>query len=210
MRVSDGHGDPRRHDDGHGPEDPARAGAGTARARRGFGAYAVLPVVSGVAFAGLALSEIALPEQRQPFAGFGDYLIEACFTTGLWCAAGAVLMLDRVHRRVSRWGWFGRASAIVYAAGTALLGVTTGATLINGGAALAALFLPGIALWLLGGVLLAAALLRARLLPRPLAVAVAAALPLTMAIGSPGPVVLGAVWLALGAAIARLPAAVPA
>ncbi|MEV5410309.1 hypothetical protein AB0K60_15910 [Thermopolyspora sp. NPDC052614] len=211
MTMSSGdHGVPRRTGDAMGstigPGNPPGLGEREAdRARKGSVVRAVLPVLSGLGFIALALSELVLPDQRQPFAGFGDYLIEACFVTGLWAGAGAALVLDRVHRPVPGWGWFGRIAVGMYAVGQVLLGITTGATLINGRTALDLLFLPGTALWLLGGVLVAAALVRARLLPWPLAVALAAGVPLAMAIGPTGPVIIGAVWLAVAVVIARLP-----
>lgn len=162
------------------------------------------PALAGAAFVALAVSEYLFPDQATPFARPSDYIIEACFAIGALASIAAVLVLDRLHRDAPRWGIFGRIAAVVYALGNLLIGISTTTTFITGGTVHEPVFLGGIALWLLGGLLLGVALFRANLLPRLLAVAVAAGLPLTMAIGPLGPVVEGAVWIAITIVMARL------
>lgn len=163
------------------------------------------PALAGVAFVALAVSEYVFPEQSEPFARAGDYVIEACFALGALASVAAVLVLDRMHRFVPRWGRFGRIAAAGYAVGNLLVGVSTGASLVSGRTVFGVAFLAGIALWLLGGIALGVALFRSGLILRLLAVALAIALPLTMALGPLGPVVNGLVWLALSLAMARVP-----
>lgn len=156
-----------------------------------------LTVAAGVAAAAFGLLtavQIASPPQTEPFSRPSDYLIESLFCASLVAGTVAVALLHRRHRW-GRWGRFGALAAVITGAGTALLAVVVGATLIHGGDALGVLFFPGLAAWALGGVLLAVATFRARLLPRPVAILFAAAVPLAGVIGEPaGPVAVAVLW----------------
>lgn len=159
--------------------------------------------VTAAAFAASTAVQIASPPQTEPFSRTSDYLIEALFLTALLAATTAVVTLHRWHRAHSgpdgsRWGRFGLVAAALAAGGTALLALAAGATLVGGGTTLGAVFVVGLAAWVLGGVLLAVAIYRAGLLPRPVAVYFGLAIVFSDLIGEPaGPVTVAVLWAAV-------------
>lgn len=160
--------------------------------------------VAGLGFLGLALAQLTLPDQVQPFTRASDYLIEYAYAAGLVAAVAATAALHRLHAAAGvRWGRLGAVAAAVFGLGHLSLALAVGATAVRGVHSLDAFFLPGLAGWALGGVLLAVATFRAGLLPRAAAPLFAAALPLTMALGDLGPAVAGGVWLTVAALAPR-------
>jgi hypothetical protein len=142
------------------------------------------------AFAGLAFAAAQglLPEQAQPFEQPSDYLLELLFAVSLVVGAAATLALRHLGV-VPRSSRFATVAVGTGAAGQALLAVAAGATFLAGQNTLGPLFLLGLLLHLVGGVLTAIAAVRARVLPRPLAVGLGAALPVSMVLGTWGPMV---------------------
>lgn len=150
--------------------------------------------VAAAAFSLLTAAQIAAPPQTYPFSRLSDYAIEALFLAGLVAATIAVVLLHRRHG----WGWFGAVAAATTGAGTGLLAVVVGATLASGRDVLGMLFPRRSRHGRLVGVLLAVATFRARLLPRPVALLLGAAVPLAAVIGEPaGPAVFAVLWAAV-------------
>lgn len=150
--------------------------------------------VAAAAFGLLTAAQIVSPPQTDPFSRPSDYAIEALFLASLVAATIAVVLLHRRHG----WGWSGAVAAALTGVGTGLLAVVVGATLVTGRDVLGVLFLPAVTAWALGGVLLAVATFRARLLLRPVALLFGAAVPLAAVLGEPaGPVVLAVLWAAV-------------
>jgi hypothetical protein len=164
--------------------------------------FLTAPLLAGLGFATLAVTQLTLPAQARPFTRTSDYVIEWAYAAALLAGLVAVLALHAAHRGRAGWGRTGAVGTALYAAGHALVGTAVTVTAVRGDESLGLLFMPGLLSWLAGGVVLAVAAFRARLLPRPLAVALALSLPLTMALGHVGPLVEGGVWLAIAATLA--------
>lgn len=146
-------------------------------------------------FAAQAVVQMASPPQSEPFSRPSDHLIEALFLAGLVAVTVAFVTLHRRHRDRPRWGRFGALAAAAGGGGTALLAVAVAATLMTGGTTLGAVFVVGLLAWVLGGILVAIAAYRAGLLPRPVAILFAVAVPLSDVIGEPaGPVAVAVLW----------------
>jgi len=163
-------------------------------------------VVAGAANAALAAVQVLAP--AQPASGHHfvrptDYLIEALFATSLLAAAGAAALLAKYHRERSRWGAFGTIAATAYALGTGLSGISSALTAIRGTETLDLIQFPAIGLWLVAGLLMAIAVVRARLLPVVTGLGFAAALPAAMALGHAGPFALALLWLAVAALLPK-------
>jgi hypothetical protein len=170
----------------------------------------VRPVViaAGVAAAlnaTVAVTQIVAPAQpaEGAFVRLSDYLIEYQFAGSLLATAIAVTLLAAWHRGTPRWGKLGAISAGGYAFATALFGVSAVATAVRGAESLDVIQFPAILLWLLSGLLLAVATVRARRLPVVLGVAFAAGLPASMALGPAGPLALAALWAGVTITLVR-------
>ncbi|MGI5286296.1 hypothetical protein ACQEVF_23560 [Nonomuraea polychroma] len=90
----------------------------------------------------------------------------------------------------------------LYALGHALLAVPVVVTFVRGDnppEVLFTLFTPGLVAWLLGLVLMAVGAFKARRIPRAVAIALPATLPLTLALGDPGVLVEVVTWAVLAA-----------
>jgi hypothetical protein len=163
-------------------------------------------VAAGVLNAALAVVQVLAPAQPadgRHFTRVSDYVIEILFAASLLTTACAVLLLARYHREAGRWGTFGTIAASAYALGTGLLGISSALTASRGVETLDAVQFPAIVIWLIAGLLMAIATVRARLLPIVVGLGFAAALPATMALGHSGPLALAVLWIAVAAALAR-------
>jgi hypothetical protein len=175
------------------------------RARSGR-PLAVAAVITGVLNAGVAAVQVLAPAQPADghhFVRASDYVIEYLFAGSLLAAACAVTLLARYHRERGRWGVLGMIAAAGYALGTGLFGVSSALTAVRGTETLDVVQFPAIAVWLVSGLLLAIALVRARVLPVAAGLGFAAALPATMALGHAGPFALAILWLAVTGLITR-------
>jgi hypothetical protein len=168
---------------------------------------------AGLLYASLAAVQLIAPAQPaggRHFTRTSDYVIEILFAAALLATACAVLLLARHLREFSRWGTFGIIAASAYALGTGLSGISSAATAARGVETLDFIQLPGIGLWLIAGLLMAVATIRARALPVVVGLGFAAGLPAAMALGKSGPLALAVLWGAVAAALAarqrRLPA----
>jgi hypothetical protein len=165
-----------------------------------------IPVAAAVATLNAALAVVQLLAPAQPASGHfarpSDYVIEVLFAASLLGGACAVVLLGRHHRQLGRWGTFGTIAAGAYALGTALFGLSAAATAARGQETLDIIQFPGIVIWLIAGLLMAIATVRARVLPIVICLGFAAGLPATMALGHAGTLVLAAVWLAVAIVLA--------
>jgi hypothetical protein len=167
-----------------------------------------IPTAAAAGVLNAALAAVQLLAPAQPADGHhftrpSDYLIELLFAASLLGTAYAVILLGRYHRQLGRWGTFGTIAAGTYALGTALFGISAAATAARGVETLDIIQFPGIGLWLIGGLLMAIATVRARVLPIAICLGFAAALPAAMALGHAGTLTLAILWLAVTAALAR-------
>jgi hypothetical protein len=163
---------------------------------------AVAAGLLNAAVAAVQLLAPAQPADGRHFVRASDYLIEILFAASLLATACAVLLLARYHRESGRWGTFGTIAASGYALGTGLFGISSALTAARGVETLAVIQFPSIGLWLLAGLLMAIATVRARVLPIVVGLGFAAALPASMALGNSGPVALAILWVAVAAALA--------
>ena len=167
-----------------------------------------VPAAAAVAVLNAALATVQLLAPAQPadshhFARPSDYVIEILFAASLLGAAYAVILLGRYHRQAGRWGTFGTIASGAYALGTALFGICAATAAARGVDTLGNIEFPAIAIWLIAGLLMAIAAVRARVLPIAISLGLAAGLPASMALGNAGPLVMAALWLAIAAALAR-------
>jgi hypothetical protein len=163
-------------------------------------------VTTGVLSAILAIVQLLAPAQPadgRPFIRPSDYVIEILFAGSLLTATCAVLLLARYHRELGRWGTFGTIAASAYALGTGLSGISSVATAARGAETLGVIQLPSVLLWLVAGLLMTIATIRARELPVVIGLGFAAGLPAAMALGKSGPLALAVLWVAVAAALAR-------
>jgi uncharacterized protein with PQ loop repeat len=86
---------------------------------------------------------------------------------------------------------------------TGLFGISAAATAARGVETLDVIQFPAILLWLVAGLLMAIATVRARVLPIVVGLGFAAALPASMALGNSGPLALAVLWATVAAALAR-------
>lgn len=173
---------------------------------RRFAPAVVAASAAGLLNATLAVTQLLSPAQpdKGGFVRTSDYLIEYQFAGALLLMAVAAVLLAGAHRRAGvRWSAFGNLAAGGYALGTAVFGISAAATAVRGTESLDAVQFPAILLWLVGGLLLAVATVRARMLPIAVGIGFAAGLPATMAIGDAGPLALAALWLAVAVYTAR-------
>lgn len=166
-----------------------------------------VPAAATVGTVNAALAVVQLLAPAQPTDGHhfsrpSDYIIEVLFAASLLGAAYAVIMLGRSHRQLGRWGSFGTIAAGAYALGTALFGISAVATAARGQETLDVVQFPAILIWLIAGLLMAIATVRARVLPIVICLGFAVGLPATMALGHAGTLVLAAVWLAVAVVLA--------
>ncbi|GIH60616.1 hypothetical protein [Microbispora siamensis] len=183
------------------PDDRSVAGRTPDDRATGTGAR---PVAAAAALT-LGVAQI-LHTQTVPFASVGDYVCEGAYALYLTAAVAAVLTLRRVHGHAPGWGRIGDAGALLYGLGHAVVAIPVTATFVlatNPPDPLGALYAPGIVLWLAGLVPLAIAAFRSAVVPRPVAVALPATLPLTMALGAAGPLVEALTWAVLGWSVVR-------
>src|SRR5215472_15838669 len=185
----------------------ATTAAATAPAIAGRAQRRAIPAAATVATLNAALAAVQLLARAQPadghhFARPSDYVIEVLFAASLLGAAYAVVLLGRSHRQLGRWGSFGTIAAGAYALGTALIGISAVATAARGQETLDVIQFPGIVIWLIAGLLMAIATVRARVLPIVICLGFAVGLPATMALGHAGTLVLAAVWAAAAVALA--------
>src|SRR5215472_3460876 len=170
----------------------ATTAAATAPAIAGRAQRRAIPAAATVATLNAALAAVQLLAPAQPadghhFARPSDYVIEVLFAASLLGAAYAVVLLGRSHRQLGRWGSFGTIAAATAARGQETLDVIQ---------------FPGIVIWLIAGLLMAIATVRARVLPIVICLGFAVGLPATMALGHAGTLVLAAVWAAAAVALA--------
>jgi hypothetical protein len=167
---------------------------------------AVAPLIAAAAALTLGVTQLAAGHQNIPFVTFADYLIEGSYALYLVAAVFAVLDLRAAHTGTGGWGRLGDIGAGLYALGHALLAVPVVVTFVRGDnppEALFTLFTPGLVAWLLGLVLMAVGAFKARRIPRAVAVALPATLPLTLALGDPGVLVEVVTWAVLAAFLLR-------
>jgi hypothetical protein len=167
-----------------------------------------IPAAAAAGILTAALAAVQLLAPAQPTGGHhfvrtSDYIIEILFAASLLTTACAVLLLGRYHRELGRWGTFGTIAASAYALGTGLSGISSAATAARGAEALDIIQLPAIGIWLVAGLLMAIATVRARVLPIVVGLGFAAGLPAAMALGNSGPLALTVLWVAVAAALAR-------
>ena len=176
--------------------------------------WLVIPAAAAAGVLNATLAAVQLIAPAQPAGGHhftrtSDYVIEILFAASLLAAACAVVLLARRHRELGRWGTFGIIAASAYALGTGLSGISSAATAARGVETLDVIQLPSIGLWLIAGLLMAIATVRARVLPVVVGLGFAAGLPAAMALGKSGPLALAVLWGAVAAALAarrrRLP-----
>jgi hypothetical protein len=163
-------------------------------------------VTAGVLNAALATVQLLAPAQPaggRHFIRPSDYVIEILFAGSLLTATCAVLLLARYHRELRRWGTFGTIAASAYALGTGLSGISSVATAARGAESLDVLQLPSVLLWLVAGLLMTIATIRARALPVVIGLGFAAGLPAAMALGKSGPLALAVLWVAVAVALVR-------
>lgn len=163
-------------------------------------------VAAGVLNAALAAVQLLAPAQPaggQHFVRASDYIVEILFAASLLTTACAVLLLARYHRELGRWGTFGTIAVSAYALGTGLFGISAAATAVRGVETLGVIQFPAIGLWLIAGLVMAIAAVRARVLPVVVGLGFAAGLPAAMALGQAGPLALAVLWAAVAAALAR-------
>ncbi|HEY5017936.1 MAG TPA: hypothetical protein VIJ82_28780 [Streptosporangiaceae bacterium] len=163
-------------------------------------------VAVGVLTAALAAVQLLAPAQPaggHHFIRTSDYVIEILFAASLLTTACAVLLLGRYHRELGRWGMLGTIAASAYALGTGLAAISSAATAARGVETLDVIQLPAIGIWLVAGLLMAIATVRARVLPIVVGLGFAAGLPAAMALGNSGPLALAVLWVAVAAALAR-------
>jgi hypothetical protein len=163
-------------------------------------------VAVGVLNAALAAVQLLAPAQPaggRHFVRASDYIVEILFAASLLTTACAVLLLARYHRELGRWGTFGTIAVSAYALGTGLFGISAAATAVRGVETLGVIQFPAIGLWLIAGLLMAIAAVRARALPVVVGLGFAAGLPAAMALGHAGPLALAVLWAAVAAALAR-------
>jgi hypothetical protein len=163
-------------------------------------------VAAGILNAALATVQLLAPAQPaggHHFIRTSDYVIEILFAASLLTTAGAVLLLARYHHELSRWGTFGTIAASAYALGTGLSGISSAATAARGAETLDVIQLPSIGLWLVAGLLMAIATVRARALPIVVGLGFAAGLPAAMALGKSGPLALAVLWITVAGGLAR-------
>jgi hypothetical protein len=155
-------------------------------------------ILGGAALAAGGVTEIVHSQRGagSQVAGVAGYLTLSLFTVALLAIAPSFIALARRARsRVTGW------AALAAAAGTTILGLTSITSIVNGhDLALFNVLAPLTnAAWLLGSVILAVSLKRARTVPA----AVAIGLPLTWAATIPlatvgGGVIAGAYYLTIG------------
>jgi hypothetical protein len=167
-----------------------------------------VPAAAAVGVLNAALAAVQLLAPAQPADGHhftrpSDYLIEVLFAASLLGAACAVLLLGRYHRQLGRWGTFGAIAAGAYALGTGLFGISSAATAARGVETLDIIQFPAIVIWLIAGLLMAIATVRARVLPTAVCLGFAAAVPAAIALGHAGTLTLAVLWLAVAAALAK-------
>jgi hypothetical protein len=157
---------------------------------RRLGAAAAL---GGIAFLGLAISNLANPPFDGTFDSPAEYAHEALSLATALSIAGLVAL-----RRVQG----APRGAVAMAAGGHLLimlGIAIGLALGEDPAWFGAIAAPGLLLWLIGTVRLGVHTWRAGALPRWTAVALALTIPVGMMLGEVGgSVVPGVLWLYLG------------
>jgi hypothetical protein len=147
-----------------------------------------------------------LHSQVVPFESMGDYVIEGSYALYLLSAIVSVFTLARAHAGLPGWGRLGTIGAVLYGLGHALVSIPVTATFVladSPAQSLNMLFMPGIAIWLVSLILLAVATFRARLIPRALAVALPATLPLMMAVGDAGPLIEAVLWTVIAVSLAK-------
>jgi hypothetical protein len=170
-----------------------------------------VPAAAAAAALNAALAVVQLLAPAQPAGGHHfirttDYVIEILFASSLLVTASAVVLLGRYYRQIGRWGTLGTIAASAYALGTALFGISAAATAARGVETLDPVQLPAIGLWLIAGLLMAIATMRARVLPIVICLGFAVAVPAAIALGHAGSLVLALLWAAVAAALARNPA----
>jgi hypothetical protein len=166
---------------------------------------AVLAGVLNAAVAVVQLTAPAQPSGNRPFVRTTDYVIEILFAASLVAAAAAALLVGRWARQSPRWGRFGTGVVAAYAFAPALFAISSAVTAARGRESLDFLQLPAVGIWLIAGLLMAVAVIRARVLPVLVGLAFAVALPASMALGNAGPLALTALWIAVAVVLARRP-----
>lgn len=159
-----------------------------------------LPAVAGASWLVFTFAQGLLPEQAQPFEQTSDYVLEALFTVALLAGAAAAFALRPLGAVAAR-SRFAGIAVHGYGIGQGLVGLAAAHTLGLGRDALGPVFLAGLLMVVVCGVLTAVATVRHGALPKSVAVAFGAALPLSMVVGTWGPLALAALWLGVAVSV---------
>ena len=167
----------------------------------GWGAMAAL--LAGMAWVVSGVVSLVMPGQgTEEIGSFSYYLLEAFFCIATVGMLGGLAGLHALQ--ATNYGWFGAAGFYAAFIGTALMLLSTAATILAGREVLNFLFVVGF-LGTFGLVLLGVATLRARVLPRwcgVLLIVAVLGIPVYFALGNYGGAILyGLVWLGLGYAL---------
>jgi hypothetical protein len=159
-------------------------------------------LLAAAMYVGTGILSLFAP-QGPVFTSFSDYLIEVMFVIALLGTLAAIAGLHALQSE--RYGRLGAAGSLAAFVGHALMLVAATATALAGREALDALLPLGVLVALVGLVLLGAATLRARMLPRWCGVLLIAVLPLSavfdIVTDGAGGTVLGIVWALVGYAL---------
>jgi hypothetical protein len=155
-------------------------------------------MLAGLLYIMQAIASLVKPH-ADVFTSTNDYVIEVCFVTALLFTLVALLGT----RKGAGTGIFPAASFFVFFIGTLLFLISAGASLASGRDVLDFVYLPGLGLSFLGGILLGIAIIRAKILPLWSAIALILGFPISVALGDTygGGIVLGLAWIAVGVAL---------
>jgi hypothetical protein len=161
-------------------------------------------LLAGAAWVVSGLISLAIPGQGTEIPGtFSYYLLEVIFSIASIGMLGGIVGLHA--RQAPSYGRLGTAGFFSASVGVAFLVISTVATILVGREVLSGLFVLGMLGALVGLILLGAATLRARVLPRwcgLLLIVSAFGFPVYFVLGDyGGSIVIGLVWLALSYAL---------
>lgn len=155
-------------------------------------------MLAGLLYIGQALVSLVKPH-AEVFTSASDYAIEVCFGAALLLTLVALLGI----RKEAGTGMFPTVSFFVFFIGTLLLFVSAAASLASGRDVLDFVYLLGLGSSLLGTILLAIAIIRAKTLPLWSAIALMLGLLISVGLGDTygGGIVLGLTWITVGVAL---------
>jgi hypothetical protein len=160
-------------------------------------------LLAGIAWAVSGLISLVMPGQgTEDLGSFSYYLLETIFCLATVGMLGGLAGLHALQ--ATSYGWFGVVGFYAAFIGTALMLISTAATILAGREVLNFLFVLGV-LGTVGLMLLGIATLRARVLPPwcgVLLIIAVLGIPVYFALGNyGGAIVYGLVWVALGYAL---------